>query len=313
MKRAAAISIAVWVLLMMACAGAPPADRRLTAPAADGMKEIARGSEWYRKGCYQKSLVHFFKAHALFAARDYQAGVAMSLNNIGTVYLASGDTASAHRFFGEARQLYTLLADRQGTVQAMSNQAVALIEDRRFDDAGAILAEAEGAAAAQTELLSSIRIKQGILLLRQGNYRAAEAELLKVLAAIDKDDAADQAAVCFAMGRLMAATRRPEKAIGFFKQALAGDRLNGFHKGIADDLAALGDVHADLGQASQAVSFFQRSVKIYALIGNNDRVADILSELETLSAAAGIDISVTRYFVKRWLEERPSIIPAGKR
>ena len=52
----------------------------------------------------------------------------------------------------------------------------------------------------------------------------------------------------------------------------------------------------------QAVNVFKRSLKIYALLGDQKKVQYIMTQLETISAGTGIDLSVTKYFVNQWLQ-----------
>jgi tetratricopeptide (TPR) repeat protein len=100
----------------------------------------------------------------------------------------------------------------------------------------------------------------------------------------------------------MLETQRYEKAIAFFKSALTADRLSGFYKGVADDLAAIGSVYLLQKNDELALNFYKRSVKIYALIGDQKKVHSIMEKLEKISENTGLSIIVTKHFVIRWLE-----------
>jgi len=97
-------------------------------------------------------------------------------------------------------------------------------------------------------------------------------------------------------------TKRSENAVEYFKKALSADKSSGFIKGIADDLAAIGTVYYNQDKYEPAVNFFNRSIKIYALIGNEGKVHEIMELLNKSSEKAKINIIVTKKFVKRWLE-----------
>ena len=99
-------------------------------------------------------------------------------------------------------------------------------------------------------------------------------------------------------------TRRFEKAIRFYESALNLDKLSGFREGIADDLDAIGSVYFNMEKNKPAVNFFNRSVKIYALIGNKHKVNHIMPKLVKASEKSGINISVTKYFINKWLKEK---------
>ena len=56
------------------------------------------------------------------------------------------------------------------------------------------------------------------------------------------------------------------------------------------------------GSSERALEFFERSIKIYALIGNGAKVKTILEKLETISKTSGQDLRVTLHFVNQWIE-----------
>ncbi len=93
----------------------------------------------------------------------------------------------------------------------------------------------------------------------------------KVLVNADPKNFSEFSTVNFALGDLMLETQRYEKAVAFFRSALTVDRLSGFYKGIADDLAAIGSVYLFQKNDELAMNFYKRSVKIYALIGEQKK------------------------------------------
>ena len=150
---------------------------------------------------------------------------------------------------------------------------------------------------------------KGILLIKKKEYLHAEEILQTALANVDPENFSEFATVNFTLGNLMLELQRYEKAIHFFEIALKADRLSGFSKGIADDLASIGSAYLLLKKNNLAVNFLTRSIKIYALAGNQEKVHHIIEQLENVSKSTGIDLSVTKYFVNSWLEgkslERP--------
>jgi tetratricopeptide (TPR) repeat protein len=104
MNRKINIAICFYALLLCACATADTAKNLLPPDTIAGMNELNKGNHYYQKGCYPQAFEHFFKAHERLVASDHMAGVAMSLNNIGNVYRATGDLNSALLFYEEAFQ-----------------------------------------------------------------------------------------------------------------------------------------------------------------------------------------------------------------
>ena len=301
MKRLNTFVILIAVLFLFGCAGGNAAKKK-PEHIISGMKEIKKGNTWYQKGCYKRSLEYFFRAHELFAASDQLDGVAMSMNNVGNIYRIMEDIDSSLLFFEESISIYQDTRNYTGLIQALSNKAAVLIDSDRLEEAAGVLKSAEDIAQKNSISTNHLLNKWGILFIRQKEYSRAEKILNSALANTDPADHSEYATVNFALGTLMRETGRYEKAVYFFKAALDTDRLSGFHKGIADDLSAIGDINFSQGKYEPAVNYFQRSIKIYALIENRNKVSEIMGPLVKAAEKAGLDISITEYFVKNWLE-----------
>ncbi|MCK4468275.1 MAG: tetratricopeptide repeat protein [Desulfobacterales bacterium] len=301
MKKFNCLLILIAVLFFFGCAGGN-AVKKKPEHIISGMKEIQKGAAWYQKGCYKRSLEHFFRAHELFAASDQLDGVAMSMNNIGNIYRIMEDINSSLLFFEESITIYQDIKDYNGLAQALSNKAAVLIDSDRLKEAAGVLRLAEDIAQKKSIPADHILNKWGILFIRQKEYSRAEEILNSALANTDPADHSEYATVNFALGTLMRETGRYEKAIYFFKAALDADRLSGFHKGIADDLSAIGDINFSQSKYEPTVNFFKRSIKIYALIENRKKVSEVMDRLVKAAEKADLDISITKHFVKTWLE-----------
>ncbi len=301
MKRFNTIAILIAVLFFFGCA-VGNAVKKKPGHLISGMKEIKKGTAWYQKGCYKRSLEHFFRAHELFTASDQLSGIAMSMNNIGNIYRIMEDTDSSLLFFEESISIYQDIKDYSGLIQALSNKAAVLIDSDRLKEAAGVLRLAEDIAQKNSIPANHILNKWGILFIRQKEYGRAEEMLNSALANTDPANYSEYATVNFALGTLMCETGRYEEAVYFFKAALDADRLSGFHKGIADDLSAIGDINFSQGKYEPAVNFFKRSIKIYALIENRKKVSEIMDQLVKAAKKTGMDISITEHFVKNWLE-----------
>ena len=267
-----------------------------------GIKEIKKGTYLYKKGCYERSLEHFLRAHELFVFSDDLSGVAMSMNNMGNVYRTTGSISSATQFFDESCRIFLYINDIEGAVQSLSNKTAALIEDGRLEEASNALSLAENLAKNNKKLSVTLLKNRGILLIREKKFKSAEDILKKALNKVKPVNFSEIAAINFALGKLMFETKRSENAVEYFKKALSADQSSGYIKGIADDLAAIGTVYYNQDKYELAVNFFNRSIKIYALIGNEGKVHEIMELLNKSSEKANINISITKNFVKRWLE-----------
>ena len=303
------IVIGFYALLLSACAGANTVKNTLPPDSIAGMNEIIKGNDRYQRGCNSQALEHFFKAHELFAASDYIAGSAMTMNNIGNVYRAVSDLNSALLFYEEAYISYMDLKNNNGALQSLSNKAAALIDVNRLEDADHELARAEKIAAGNRRPFGPLLRNRGVLLLKTGDYLRAQSLLDTALKNTDPLNLPEVAAVNFALGTLMLTTDRPDEAIRRFEAALSADQSSSYYRGTADDLAAIGSVHYSRGNAEQAVGFFKRAVKIYALIQNKPKVDATRNLLVDASQKAGMNPELTEFFVERWTRGETSERP----
>jgi len=285
--------------MAVSCAGGPK--QIVPSHLSTGMGQIKKGNEWYQRGCYGRSLEHYMQANERFSLSDQQDGIAMSLNNIGNVYRILEDYASAVLFFDEAYRIYSSLGDAEGIVRLLTNKASAHLAQGEVAEAEATLDRAE-ASMKQTGLAyPPLDRNRAILFTRKGNYGKAEAILDELLPTIDPENRIEVAATHVALANVFTKTDRPSAAAGHLKAALSADQWAGFYKGIADDLAALGSVHQGMGNHRSAADYYQRGLKIYALIRNDQRAMEMLDRLAEIDAVVSLDLSLTKLFVERWL------------
>ena len=266
-----------------------------------GSLQTAKGMPFYERGCYARALEYFYKANELFTAIGDSRGMAMSMNNIGVVYRGMGEAAAAIPFFEDALRMYRSLGDREDVRQTLSNLAAAQVDTRDYVSATKNIDEALKIQIGRKPFAPAMTVK-GILLAKQGDVKGAEAMLREALHDIDKKDYAQTAAANYAMGDLLLGMTKDKEAIPYFEKALAGDRNAGFYGGIADDLTALGRCSASFRDDSSAVNYWEQSVRIYALLGMEEKVRATMGLLEEAAKRSNRDIALTRALVDRWLK-----------
>lgn len=298
-------AIIVLSLFLFACASGTP-QKQSPRHVSSGAREMQKGLEWYQKGCYEKSLEYLFRAYDLYSASDVSDGVAMSLNNIGTILRIMGEYEKAISFLDESYAIYSGLNNQEGALRALSNKSAALIDAGALDEAEQVLRAAmqQLPSAGNKSLLTPLLQNQGVLLTKRESFDAAEEVLVTCLNQADSLDPAGLASLHFAFGNLMLKTNRPSEAIVWFEKALSIDRELGFYDGMADDLFSMGEAHLKLGQEHEAVAAWKRSAKIYALIDQATELQKTMKHLRETAQKAGVDISVTESFVERWREGR---------
>ena len=304
MKRLSPVMLILASLCLVSCGGKPA--RQIPRHLSAGARQMEEGLGWYQKGCYRESLEYFFRAYELYSAADMLDGVAMSLNNIGTIYRATGKYEEALSSFDEAHAIYSELDDQEGAAKVLSNKAATYIRAGDYDRAQQTLEAAMGLLPTRLNppLRISVLQNQGVLLTKQGSYDAAEEILTECLNQADALGPAGLASLHSAFGNLMLENGRPADAISAFEKALSIDRELGFYDGIAEDLFWMGQAHLKLGEEEKAVRHWQRGVKIFALTNQAEQVHKTMELLREAAHKAGIDISVTEAFVERWRQGR---------
>jgi tetratricopeptide (TPR) repeat protein len=291
--------VLIFVLFAASCGGT----KEVLVPAhiSAGAVQTSKGMPFYERGCYARALEYFYKANELFTAIGDNRGMAMSMNNIGVVYRGMGEAAAAIPFFEDALRMYRSLGDQEDVRQTLSNLAAAQVDTGEYVSAAKNIDEALKIRVGRKPFAPAMTVK-GILLAKRGDVRGAETMLREALSSIDKKDSTEAAAANYAMGDLLCGTARYKEAIPYLEKALAGDRIAGFYRGIADDLTSLGRCSAGLRDDATAVNDWEQSVRIYALLGMEDKVRATMDLLEEAAKRANRDIALTRALVDRWVK-----------
>ncbi|GEM_PF-247754 len=310
MKRVAhgrfTMKIALILILVLAinglhgCATSPKG-----ASSADasnrGDRELKRGVYWYQKGCSRKALDHFHAAHEYYCLSDRQTRVARSLNSLANVYRYAGDLDGAHLFYDAAIAAARRSDDQTEVAQALSNKASLFIHSGELATAEVLLDEAQLSARETGSVFAMVLNHRALLAMKAGYYDEAGNLLDQADSIASGEGINATAAIHFTRGRLMMKTGDYPQAMDHFQQALEMDRQAGFSRGMADDLAAMADLHELSGEDEAALDCLDRSIKIQALLENRPKVIESLDRLESLAGKTGNDVRVTIHFVKRWL------------
>ncbi len=299
MRLICLIRLCIILVCCSACASGP-APERSPKHIRQSLRFLNKGAVLYAKGCYPKALERFHEAHERYTAADHLKGVAASLNSIANVYFRLNDLDSALAVYNEAIELFRMLDDRQGLVRALSNKGAVLVAAGQFDAGEALFDEAD-AVAGKTGMLQLLRAKNRVILMMQRNQIDAAKDILR--SAIDRSQPPPQepsASAHYTMGRLLLSEGDPGGAVQPFSLALEMDRANTAYHGMALDLGALGKCYEEMGQPQQAVTFYRRSLKIFALLDDRHQVDEVRRSLEEVAVQSGADIRATLHWVEQW-------------
>ena len=298
------ITILLTATLLAACAGggATPPSERQPQDLHRSIRYLNKGTRFYQKGCYTHAVRQFQKAHELFAAADNLQGAADSLNSLANAYYRLNEMPSAVLVYDEAADYYQLLGDREGQIRALSNKSVALSSSGMYQTAASVLDRADAAAGGE-DILSGQRLKaRAILKLKTENIEQAKRLMRKAMRSIQEHDEGQYASAQYTMGYILLSSKKPGDAIAYLQRALEADQTAGAYFSIAQDLETLGDCHTAIGQHAQAVNFYKRGIKIFALLDHAERVAEIAPRLTKCASIAELDIAATLHWIKKWSE-----------
>ena len=260
-----------------------------------------KGIEWYDKGCYQKAIQFFWDANERFSAIDMPEGVAASFNSIGNANHQLGEIDEAVLFLNQSLRIYEQLDDRKRQIKTLSDIAAAYLTAENPDRATALLERGEKLAQKWKIDEVALSLTKGIWLTRKKNYEQARNELQSALDLVDSDDMVTLGTINRAIGQLELQAGHLDRARQFFEIALDADRQSSFYRGIADNLAKLGQLHVRQKRLSKGLFYLQRSVKVYALLGDKARVTQLWSKIKPLAESVGQDLRLTLGLTDRWL------------
>lgn len=290
------ILMGVW-----ACAAITPKTTTVLL-VGEGDQDLRRGVYWYQKGCMRKAMDHFQAAHEQYSLADQPAGVARSLNSMANVHRQQGNRESALLFYDAAMAAGRRCDDQAVLAQALANKAALLIDAEDFSAAEVLLEEARLLAGERGAVFALVLNYQAVLKMKADQVRDAAALLDQADAAAMGKDPGVRATIRFSQARLRLQADDQPTAMHLFAQALALDRYAGCSRCMADDLAAMAEVHERLGEDEAAQDCLERSLKIYALLENRAKVNQQLDRLERLAVKTGGDLRLTVHFIHEWLE-----------
>jgi len=301
MKSFFNITLLVLIFFLNACAGSDVSVTPVNKKVSQGMKQIIKGTENYHRGCYDNAMAYFLRAHELFATIDHLKGIAMSMNNMGSIYMKIGDYETAILFFDEAHQIYSDIKHDADAAKALSNMAVALMKTGKFDEAEKSLDRAENISDVFASGPSILK-HRATLHINRNDFQKAEDLLITALSKTGTNDFSSVGSINFALGDLMKRTERYDEAIKHFTAALDADREAAISSAIAEDLSAIGEIYSLQEQYDKAVDYLKRSLKIFLLTENPEKIDAVKNALNMAAENADVDMRVIQHFIAQWEE-----------
>ena len=275
---------------------------KLTEIYPKAVLTMNKGIKWYNKGCYQKAVQFFWDANEQFSAVDLPEGVAASFNSIGNANHHLGEMDEAVLFLNQSLRIYEQLDDRKRQIKTLSDIAAAYLTAENIDRAGVLIERGEKIAQKWNINELGLSLTKGIWLTRKKKYDQARNVLQSALDLVDSNDMVTLGTINRALGQLELQVGHLDRARQFFEVALDADRQSIFYRGIADNLAELGQLHVRQKRLSKGLFYLQRSIKVYALLGDKAHVTQLWSQIKPLADSVGRDLRLTIGLTNRWLE-----------
>ncbi|MEW5735653.1 MAG: hypothetical protein AB1921_12410 [Thermodesulfobacteriota bacterium] len=294
------------------CMGGSPGaktPRHLTA----GERQAEAGMQWYARGCYERALEHFLRAHELFVAADQQAAATRALNNMANAYRALGDPQTAGALYTEAAVGFLDQGDNSGRALAMANNASVMLDIDRPQEAQALLDQAQALLGpADKTARAAVSMTRAVMASRAEDQDTALALYNEALADTAPDDEAGRAAIFYGQGKAMLAQKKSREALARFLTARDLDGKLGNTKALADDLLGAAMAQEDMGNAREALSLYKRAAFAYTMAEKQDQANQTLAKVNELAEKTGQPATIPNLFVEKYLSGKAYEYPCRR-
>jgi len=263
---------------------------------------VQKAGDYYRQGKHQEAEKSAAEAIAILESSrpvDDNFDDAASLNDLGALLYARGDTVGAEQLFQRARADYEALAGPDDTrlASVLYNLAGVSVEQGRYAQAEPLyrtsLEIREKSFGAAHPLAAEARNDIGFLYLQQGKYKEAEGWLEKAFR--DWESATGfEAYAAVALNNLALLNRlqgRFDKAESLYKQAAAVEEkaFGAEHPELATTRMSLGALYQAWGKNGQAIEAYKQALALLEkTVGAQDPLAiEARGKLSALEAVKG--------------------------
>ena len=286
-----------FLAMTLGCAKTTVVPKPVASYLEDGAQAMTQGDEYALHGCKTMALTSYLKAVEYFTLSDDQRSLATACNNIGTLYLKEEKPQEAIHYLEEARLLHRLTGSIQGELRAITNLAATHALKKELEKAGSLLDEANALAQTHGITWTPAQLGRANLLLKQGEAPKALAIIARIEAnAVERPEAL-AAAIHYAAGSALFASKQHKEALGRFQKALALDTRQSAFGLMADDMKEIALCLRELNKPLEATWYLRRGLKLSALLGENPKRQTFLALLQEMSDQKS---PVTDYLVNRW-------------
>jgi tetratricopeptide (TPR) repeat protein len=252
----------------------------------------ARGE--YNDGHYAQAEKLYLSALGTLA-RDDDASRALTLSELGDVYVSEDETFKSENAYAESLEIYKRLSDKKNTALLMRNLGTTYAFEGRDDEAMRLLQQSLKLANSVPNndlLLTQIFNSLGIVCFWQGKNGKAEDFFSKALLLVSTSGIPfDLSELLNNLGAVYTIDRKFEKAEQILQRALKikEDLAGPLHPDLTSTLDGLGMLYANTGRYAEAENQYLRALKILEPAGRNFevRIVRVLHALSNTYTRAG--------------------------
>ena len=297
-KISGLVALVVYVLLMMVGCGGTPKSQYQDPPRLAEAKALAsQGSYWFQRGCFEKAERYFYEALEASQLVDNLEEMVRVRNNLGAVALAQDHYVESAEHLQQALELNRLLKSTREESLTLGNLGSLAYKAGRYDEAEALWEKALAVAkkdSRKTGLAMHLN-SLGMLKREQGRLDEAESILQKGLSAAKENGGPTLANSYMQLGLVAQARGDFAEAEKQLSTALEVDKDAEYPIGIAQDLEKLGLLHQKEQSWEQAALEFDRAIRLYANLGDMDKVQHLYELLKVNQTEGGVPESLEPY------------------
>jgi CHAT domain-containing protein/Tfp pilus assembly protein PilF len=212
-----------------------------------------------------------------------------TINRIGSIHRALGDTNTAISFFERALDLSLKTGDRDGEAQSRNNLGVAYHQMGLYEQA---LRELQASRALWEEVgdsweLANTLFGLGVVQSASGQAEEALASLNRALEIRQAADDPSQALILTAIAAIHGERGEGDTALELYRRALDLSRATGERNDEANVLQNMAGLYLRRGELQQALELFTSALQIHRQLGNRSMEAWLLSFLGATSLYLG--------------------------
>ena len=237
---------------------------------------------------FENAIEAYRQAGELYAEIGDQPGLGDSLNEAGIVHWMRGDYPKALDYFIQARQKYETEGDLRRIASILNNTGMIY---RRLQQPAKALALYEEALEIRRTVGSTGAISN--VLNNIGNIHRDRGEASKALELylesldVGPRDQNGHANTLINVGAAYQELDAPDRAMRYFKEALAAKEALGDRHGVAGALFRIGSLQREKGELGSALATLRRSLEIYQEIETRDETKTVLLELSAIYSDTG--------------------------